>query len=74
LPDPTCDVLARWIFQAFHFVEVVVVDSLFNGPERFFDVVKVVIQPSFGSTGPRTWTSIWKLCPCNRPHLCPAGT
>src|ERR1039458_4073498 len=35
---------------------------------------KSMIQPRFGSRGPLTWTSMLKLCPCRRPHLCPGGT
>lgn len=41
LPDPTCNVLARRILQTLNFVEVVVVDPLFDGLECPFDVVEV---------------------------------
>src|SRR5277367_6179551 len=41
LPNPTRDVLAGWIFQALHLVEVTVVDLLFNSFECPLDDVKV---------------------------------
>jgi len=41
MPNPTCNIFARWILQSLHFVQVVVVYLVFNRLESTLDVGKV---------------------------------
>ena len=41
MPNPTGNVLARWILQSLHLVQVMVVDLVFNCLESALDVGKV---------------------------------
>ena len=41
MPNPTRNVFARWILQSLHFVQVVVVDLVFNCLESALDVSEV---------------------------------
>lgn len=40
-PDPTCYILARWILQSLHFIEVMVVDLFLNRSEGALNVGEV---------------------------------
>jgi len=41
LPDPACEILAGWVFQALNFVEVMMIELIVKRLENFLQVRKI---------------------------------